>query len=158
MQWWLQHINPFQSADMYTGRTAQMEISTSMTIQTDRMERKSTYKGITVISSADFKDRTMTFTGEGTEPCFTHSMLPVLFRGLFCKWRWGLSDKAGRDERRRANMGLSSEQIQFHSINIDVLLSPTKWFNSALRHLLQLIHTTVTYTLEGLLFGDKTEE
>lgn len=66
--------------------------------------------------------------------------------------------KLAGDERRRANTGLSSERIRFHSINIDVLLSPTKWFNSALRPLLQLIHTTVTYTLEGLLFGGKTEE
>lgn len=37
----------------------------------------------------------------------------------------GLSDKAGREERRRANTGPSSEQIQFRSISIDLLLSPT---------------------------------
>lgn len=60
--------------------------------------------------------------GLGVVKVWGHSLLPVLLEWLFCRWRWGLSDKAGRDERRRANTGLSSEQIQFHSINIDVQL------------------------------------
>lgn len=61
---------------------------------------------------------------EGAGTC----RLPVLLGWLLCKWWWVLSDKAGRNERRRANTGLSSEQIQFHSINIDMLLSPANGF------------------------------
>lgn len=53
--------------------------------------------------------------------------LSGLLAELFCKWWWGLSDDVGWDERRRANALLSSEEIQFHSINIDILLSPTKF-------------------------------
>lgn len=53
--------------------------------------------------------------------------LSVLFAELLCEWWWGLSDKAGWGERRRANTVLSSEEIQFRSINIDMSLSPTKF-------------------------------
>lgn len=53
--------------------------------------------------------------------------LSVLFAELLCEWWWGLSDKAGWGERRRANTVLSSKEIQFRSINIDMSLSPTKF-------------------------------
>lgn len=67
--------------------------------------------------------------GEGVRTRSTSWELPVLLEWLFCKCRWGLSDKAGREKGGRASAGLSSEQIQFHSINIDTPLSPANGFN-----------------------------
>lgn len=104
-------------------------------------------KWITVISAGKFywicglnRDFHRLRFGEGVRTRFTSRSL--FCRGwLFCKWRWGLSDKAGRDERRCANTGPSSEQIQFHSINIDVLLSPANALTLPLRPLEQVIHT-----------------
>lgn len=75
-----------------------------------------------------------------------------------CKWRWGQSDKAGRDERRRANIGLSSEQIQFHSINIDVLLSPTNGLTLPSGHWCGYYTLAALYTLEGLMSQGITAE
>lgn len=93
--------------------------------------------------------------GEGVRTHFTYCRLPVLLGWLFCKWRWGLSDKTVRDERRRANTGLSSKQIQFHSINIDVLLSPANGLTlpSGCRNGWYTLATlAVMYTLEGQMF------
>lgn len=66
----------------------------------------------------------------------------VLFAELLCEWWWGLSDKAGWGERRRANTVLSSEEIQFRSINIDMSLSPTKF---ALRPLVRPVRDGLIY-------------
>lgn len=104
-------------------------------------------KWINVISAGKFywicglnRDFRRLRFGEGVRTRFPSRSLYC--RGwLFCKWRWGLSDKAGRDERRRANTVLSSEQIQFHSINIDVLLSPANALTLHLGPLEQVIHT-----------------
>lgn len=76
-----------------------------------------------VLHSAKCRKRPVAFTG-GHKSDWQFS---VLFAELLCEWWWGLSDKAGWGKRRRANTVLSSEEIQFRSINIDMSLSPTKF-------------------------------
>lgn len=95
------------------------------------------------------RDRTVAFTGR-CEETGSDWQLSVLLAELFCKWWWRLSDNVGWDERRRANAVLSSEEIQFRSINIDMLLSPTEF---ALRPLVWQIHAGLIYTPPRLWYS-----
>lgn len=88
------------------------------------------------------RHKTVAFTGQCKETG-SDWQLSVLLAELFCEWWWGLSDNVGLDERRHANAVLSSEEIQFRSINIDILLSPTEF---ALGPLVRQIHAGLIYT------------
>lgn len=107
-----------------------------------RLNLKSQIAEVLCSRLAKCRGRTVASTGRCKETG-SDWQLSVLLAELFCKWWWGLSDKVGWAERRCANAVLSSEEIQFRSINIDMLLSPTKL---ALRPLVRQIHAGLIYT------------
>lgn len=83
---------------------------------------------LSVQSRIESEEWTVTFTGFGPVRLWGHALRST---ASHCCWAdcsaSGDGDyqiKLAGTRRRHANTGLSSEQIQFHSINIDVLLSP----------------------------------
>lgn len=104
--------------------------------------KDSNRSSVSMFKAVKGRERTVAVTGRCKETG-SDWQLSGLLAELFCKWWWGLSDKVGWDERRRANAVLSSEEIQFRSINIDMLLSPTKF---ALGPWVRQIHAGLIYT------------